>query len=102
MEVGAKSPPLPKISQTNPTMMKLGTIIPYLKKIQNIYESRETSPRFCWHQYFSREISKFFLYQEINVYIAFWYRISNYFKFSWVFKDLFNKPGYNFDDVRSC
>ena len=60
MEVGAKGPPpLPKISHTNPTMMKLGTIIPYLKKIQNIYESRDTSPEFCWNQHFSREISKF-------------------------------------------
>ena len=30
-----------------PTMMKLGTAIPYLRKIQNIYD---TPPDFCWHQ----------------------------------------------------
>ena len=34
--------PLPKICHTNPTMMKLGTVIPYLKKIQEIYESCST------------------------------------------------------------
>ena len=28
--------PLPKICHTCPTMMKIGTIVPYLKKIQNI------------------------------------------------------------------
>ena len=27
---------------TYPTMMKLGTVIPYLKKISKIYESRDT------------------------------------------------------------
>ena len=32
-------------------------------------------------------------------YIALWYIISNFFNFSWVFEDLFNKPGYKFDDV---
>ena len=49
---GAKKPPLPplpKIYDTNPTMMKLGTVIPYLKKIQKIYQSRDTpsAPEFC-------------------------------------------------------
>ena len=34
-------------SVTHPTMMKLGTIIPYLKKIQNIYESHDTPLEFC-------------------------------------------------------
>ena len=43
----AKRPPLSKISHTYPTMMKLGTVIPYLKKIQKIYESRDTPPGFC-------------------------------------------------------
>ena len=33
-------PPLPKICHTYPTMMKLGTIIAYLKKSQKIYKSR--------------------------------------------------------------
>ena len=38
----AKRPPLPKICDTYSAMMKLCTVIPYLKKIQKIYESRDT------------------------------------------------------------
>ena len=37
-----KGPPLPNICHTYPTMIKLGKIIPYLMKIQEIYESRDT------------------------------------------------------------
>ena len=44
---GAKRPPLPKICHTYPTMMKLGTVIPYPKKIQKIYESRDKPLEFC-------------------------------------------------------
>ena len=33
---------LPKICHTNPTMVKLGTAILYLKEIQNISKSRDT------------------------------------------------------------
>ena len=47
---GKKAPPLPKICHTYPTMMKLGTVIFYLKKIQKVYESCGTPPDFCWHQ----------------------------------------------------
>ena len=43
---GGQTPPS-KICHTYPTMMKLGTVIPYLKKIQKIYESRDTPPEFC-------------------------------------------------------
>ena len=39
--------PRPKICHTYPTMMKLGTVIPYPKKIQKIYESRDTPLEFC-------------------------------------------------------
>ena len=38
---------IPKIYHTYPAMMKLGTVIPYLKKIQKIYKSRDTPPEFC-------------------------------------------------------
>ena len=38
---------LPKICHLYPTMMKLGTVISYLKKIKKIYESRDTSLEFC-------------------------------------------------------
>ena len=43
---------LPKICHTYPTMMKLGAVLPYLKKIQKIYESRDKPLEFCWHQHF--------------------------------------------------
>ena len=44
---GGKEAPLPKICLTYPTIMKLGTVIPYPKKIKKIYESRDTTPEFC-------------------------------------------------------
>ena len=56
----AKKDPLPKICRTYPTMMKLGTVIPYLKKIQKIYESRDTpleSP--AGIRFYSPEIRKY-------------------------------------------
>ena len=49
---GQKAPPLPKICHTYPTMMKLGTVIPYPKKVRKIYELRDTTLEFCWHQHF--------------------------------------------------
>ena len=33
---------LPKTCYTYPTMVKLGTVTPYLKKIQKTYKSRDT------------------------------------------------------------
>ena len=46
-----KAPPphphLFKICHTYPAMMKLSTVIPYLKKIQKLYESRDTPLEFC-------------------------------------------------------
>ena len=44
---GRKGPPLSKICHTYPIMMKLGRGIPYLKKIQKLFESRDTHPEFC-------------------------------------------------------
>ena len=43
----AKRPHLTKICHTYSTMMKSGTVMPYLKKIQKIYESRDTHREFC-------------------------------------------------------
>ena len=34
-------------SVTHPLMMKLDTVIPYLKKSQKLYESRDTPRGFC-------------------------------------------------------
>ena len=39
--------PSPKIRHTYPTVMKLGTVIPYLRKIQKMYKSRDISLEFC-------------------------------------------------------
>ena len=65
--------------RTYPTMMKLGSFtLP--KEDPIIFESRDTTHEFCWHQHF------FTGNQEVN--------------FFWVFKDCFNKHGYNSDDVR--
>ena len=55
MKRGAKRSLLPIICHTYPAMMKLGTVIPYLKKIQKIYESRDITDI----SIFSPEISKF-------------------------------------------
>ena len=93
-----KGPPIPNICHTYPTKMKLGTVIPYLKKIQKIYESRDTLLEFCWHQHFSLEISKFCCIRKYKQ-IAFWYIISNSFDFFRVFKGFFDNHGHNFDDV---
>ena len=42
-----KKAPVPKICRTYPTMMKLGTVIPYQKKIQKMYKLPDTPPDFC-------------------------------------------------------
>ena len=90
---GAKRPPLPKICHTYPTMIKLCTVTPYLKKIQNKCKSRHTPLEFCWHQYFFTGNQQILLYQEIQIKIIFWQIISNSFYFPWVF--------YNFDAITS-
>ena len=62
-----KKDPLTKICHTYPTMMKLGTVVPYPKKIQKIYESRETFLEFCWHQYFFAGNQQILPYQEVQI-----------------------------------
>ena len=47
MDMDTKRAPLPKTCHTYPTMMKLGTVIPYPKKIQKIYELRDANLEFC-------------------------------------------------------
>ena len=72
--VGQKGP-FPKICHTYPTMMKLGTVIPYLKKFQKLYESHDTPLGFCWHQHFFTGNQQILLYQEIQKQIPFKYII---------------------------
>ena len=44
---GGEKVHLPKICHTYPAMMKVDTVIPHLKNIQKIYESRDTPLEFC-------------------------------------------------------
>ena len=44
---GAKKPSLPKICHTSPAIMKLCTVISYLKKTQKIYKLHDTPLEFC-------------------------------------------------------
>ena len=46
-EQGRQKGPLPKIFYAYPTMSKFGTVKPYLKKIQKIYESHDKPLEFC-------------------------------------------------------
>ena len=43
----AKRTPFPKIYQTYATMMKLGAVIPYMKKIHKIYQSHDIPHELC-------------------------------------------------------
>ena len=95
----AKKSPLPKICHTYPAMMKLFLVIPYLRKTPKKYKSRDIPLEFCWYQHFVIINQQVLLYQEIQMQIAFWYIMSNYCNFSWVFKDFYNKHVYNFGDV---
>ena len=63
---GLFGPPLLKICHTYSTMMKLGRVIPYPRKTQKIYKSRDTSLEFCWHQHFFTRNQQILLYQEIQ------------------------------------
>ena len=56
---GPKSPPLRKNFHTCPKIMKLGTVIPYLKKIQKIYQSLTHPLSSGDISIFSSEINKF-------------------------------------------
>ena len=64
---GAFWPTLPEICHAYPTMIKLGTVIPYLRKTQNIYKSRDKSLEFCWHQHFFTKNQQILLHQEIQL-----------------------------------
>ena len=77
----SKKTSVSKICRTNVTIIKLGTAIPYLKKIQNIYKSCDTLFEFCWHQQFSMGNQPILLYQERQIQIAFLCIISNSFDF---------------------
>ena len=63
---GDKKSLLPKICHTYPTMMKVGTIIPFLKKIQKIHKSCDTPLAFCLHQHFFTGNQQLLVYISIH------------------------------------
>ena len=63
---------LSKIGHTNSIMMKVGTAISCLRKIQTIYKSRDTSLDFRLHQLFLTRNWQLLLYQKIQILIAFY------------------------------
>ena len=71
-----KAPPLYKICHTCPTMMKLGTIIPYLKKIlKNIWITWHT-PRFLLTSaFFNRKSATFVISRNTNTYFILIYNV---------------------------
>ena len=60
-------PPFLKIRHTYPTVMKLGTVIPYLRKIQKMYKSCDTPLGFCWHKHFFTGNHQILLHPEIHI-----------------------------------
>ena len=72
---GAKRPSLSKICSTYPTLMKLGTVIPYLKMMQKIHKSCDTHFDFCGHQHFLTGNQQFLSYQgyrlHFNAFLTF-------------------------------
>ena len=67
----ARKAPIPKFYHTYPTMMKLDTVIPYLKKFQKIYKSCDISSANI--RIFSPEkiLQQLLFYQEIQIQIPF-------------------------------
>ena len=57
----------PKICHTYHTTMKLGTTIPYLREIQKMYKSRDTSLESYWHQHFFTKNQQILLHQEMHI-----------------------------------
>ena len=88
-----------KICHTYSMMMKPGIVRPYLKKIHEIYKSRQTpSWVLLTSAFFNWKLTTFVI-SKIEIEIEFWYTISNSFKLFGVFKGCSDRLGFNFDDV---
>ena len=48
-------------------ILKLDTGIPYLKKIQKICESHDTSLEFCWHQHFFTGNQQILIHRSLKI-----------------------------------
>ena len=80
MGKGPKKLPFPKIFHTYPKMMKLGTLLPYLKKISKMYKSNNTPLEFWWYQYCFIGSQQILLYQKMQIQTVFWYIILTFFE----------------------
>ena len=58
---------LPQICHTYPTVMKMGTLISYLKRLSNICEYCDALLEFYLHEPFLTRIHRIFLYQEMQI-----------------------------------
>ena len=65
--VETKKAPLPKICHTYQAMMKLGTIIPCLKKIQKINEPRHTSSILLTSAFIHQKSANFAMLRNTNI-----------------------------------
>ena len=95
----AKKPPLPKICHTYPTMIKLDTVISYLKKIQKYinYVTHHLSSADI--SIFSLEISNFCYFKKYRYRLHFNTKFLILLTLFLVFKGCSNKCGCNFDDI---
>ena len=65
---GAKKVPPPSLKSVTHIIQWWNlAVIPYLKKIQKLYESRDTPLEFCWHQHFLIRNQQILLCQEIQI-----------------------------------
>ena len=61
--IGVEICPLPKTCRKYPIMMKLK----HSYTLPNIYISRDTLIKFCWHQYFFTKNYQLLLYQDMKI-----------------------------------
>ena len=101
---GGKKPPPPhlhKICHTYAKMMKLGTVIPYLRKIQkNIKTTWLTLIILLTSAFIHWKLSNLDISRSTDTdFISFWCIIYNSFRLFWVYKGCPSKYCYNFDNV---
>ena len=87
--------PLPKICHTYPTMMKLGTVIPYLKKFQKYMNHMTNLLGSADISIFLPEIIKFCYIKKYR----YRFHLDKQFLTLLTFLESFNKHGHNFDNV---
>ena len=107
-EWGVKKAPHPKICHTYPTLMKLGTVVPCLKKIQKYINHVAHLLSSADISIFSPKISNFCYIRKYSYRLHFNACFLGFLTSFWVFKCCFDKYWWICDDVskigysRSC